>query len=104
MNPVWVTLTENGRIGLPAAIRKQAGFAKGAQLVARVEEEGVVTLMTAEAAVRRVQRKARELFGDKMPTVDEFLAERREDYQRDLRKTEQLHGAEEDASAVDEVA
>ena len=104
MNPVWVTLAENGRIGLPAAIRKQAGLAKGDKLVVRVEEEGVVTLMTAEAAVRHVQRKARELFGDKMPTVDEFLAERREDYQRDLRKTEQLHGAEEDASAVDEVA
>ncbi len=104
MNPVWVTLAENGRIGLPAAIRKQAGFAKGDQLVVRVEEEGVVTLMTVEAAVRRVQRKARELFGDKMPTVDEFLAERRDDYQRDLRKTQELHGAEEDARAVDEGA
>ena len=52
MNPIWVKLAENGRIGLPAAVRKQAGLAKDDQLVVRVEEEGVVTLMTAEAAVQ----------------------------------------------------
>ena len=83
---------------------KLGKLAKGDRLVVRAEEEGVVTLMTAEAAVRRVQRKARELFGDKIPTVDKFLAERRENYLRDLRKTQQLHGEEEDASTVDEVA
>ena len=34
--------------------------------------------MTAEAAVRRVQRMARERFGDKLPSVDDFLAYKRE--------------------------
>jgi AbrB family looped-hinge helix DNA binding protein len=102
MNPVWVKLAENGRIGLPAAVRRQAGLRKGDQLWARVEEDGVVTLMTAEAAIRRAQRKARELFGDKLPSVDDFIREKREEAAREERKMRRLLGEEVDA--VDEVA
>ena len=70
--------------------------------MARVEEEGVVTLMTAEAAVRRVQRMARELFGDKLPTVDEYLAEKREDVAREERKMQRMLG--EIPADIDEIA
>ena len=103
MDPIWVRLAENGRIGLPATVRKQAKLAKGDRLVVRVEEEGVVTLMTGEAAVKRAQRLAHELLGDAIPTVDEFLAERREEVAREERKMRELHG-ETVADAADEVA
>jgi AbrB family looped-hinge helix DNA binding protein len=102
MNPVWVKVADNGRIGLPAEIRRRAGLSKGDELVTRVEEEGVVTLMTAEAAVRRVQRMARELFGDKLPTVDEYLAEKREDVAREERKMQHMLG--EIPADIDEIA
>ena len=102
MNPIWLKITENGRIGLPAEIRRQAGLAKGDHLVVRTEEEGVVTLMTAEAAVRRAQRRARELLGDDVPTVDEFLAYKREQVDLEERKMRRLLG--EEAEAAHEVA
>ncbi len=77
MNPIWVKIAENGRIGLPAEVRRQAGLSNGDYLWVRAEDEGVITLMTAGAAVRRAQARARELLGDTLPTVDEFLAEKR---------------------------
>ena len=103
MKPVWVKVTENGRIGLSAAVRRQAGLSAGDDLWVRVEEPGVVVLMTAEAAVRRAQQKARELFGDKLPSVDDFLADKREEVEREERKMRRLLGEEEDTGAVDEV-
>jgi bifunctional DNA-binding transcriptional regulator/antitoxin component of YhaV-PrlF toxin-antitoxin module len=89
---------------LPAAVRRQAGLSAGDNLWVRVEEPGVVVLMTAEAAVRRAQQKARELFGDKLPSVDDFLADKREEVEREELKMRRLLGEEEDTGAVDEVA
>jgi bifunctional DNA-binding transcriptional regulator/antitoxin component of YhaV-PrlF toxin-antitoxin module len=102
MGPVWVKLAENGRVGLPAAVRRQAGLRKGDQLWARVDEEGVVTLMTAEAAVRRAQRRARKLFGEKLPTIDDVIAYKREQAALEERKMRRLLG--EEIETVDEVA
>jgi AbrB family looped-hinge helix DNA binding protein len=102
MNPIWVRLAESGRIGLPAEVRRQAGLASGDYLWVRAEDEGVVTLMTAEAAVRRAQAQARELLGDAVPTADEFLAEKREQVALVERKMRRLLG--EEAEATDEVA
>ena len=104
MNPIWVRLAESGRIGLPAEVRRQAGLASGDYLWVRAEDEGVVTLMTAEAAVRRAQTRARarELLGDAVPTADEFLAEKWEQVALEKRKMRRLLG--EEAEATDEVA
>ncbi len=102
MNPIWVQLAESGRIGLPAEVRRQAGLASGDYLWVRAEDEGVVTLMTAEAAVRRAQTRARELLGDAVPTADEFLAEKWEQVALEKRKMRRLLG--EEAEATDEVA
>jgi AbrB family looped-hinge helix DNA binding protein len=102
MNPIWVRLAESGRIGLPAEVRRQAGLASGDYLWVRAEDEGVVTLRTAEAAVRRAQARARELLGDAVPTADEFLAEKREQVALEERKMRRLLGQE--AEATDEVA
>ena len=104
MNPVWVKVAENGRVGLPSETRRRAGLRKGDQLIVRVEEEGVITLMTGEAAVRRAQRLARELLGDNIPSADEVLAYKREQASLEERKMRRLSGEEAEAVTTDEVA
>jgi AbrB family looped-hinge helix DNA binding protein len=104
MAKTWVTVATNGRVSLPIEVRRKLGIERGGDLLLDGDgEAGVVTLMTAEAAVRRVQRLARELLGDDLPTVDEFLAERREEAAREERKMRRLAG-EEEAGVADEVA
>ena len=102
MPSVWVKVASNGRTCLPVEIRRQLGVEKGGDLVLSREEDGAVTLMTAEAAVRRVQRLARERFGDKLPSVDDFLAYKREQAASEERKMRRLTG--EEGADADEVA
>ena len=104
MVKAWITVAANGRVSLPVEVRRRLGVERGGDLLLDDEgEAGAVTLRTAEATVRRVQRLARELLGDNLPTVDEFLAERREEVAREERKMRRLAG-EEDVSTTDEVA
>ena len=91
MRDIWVKVAESGRLSLPADVRRRLGVERGGSLVLHVDEEqGCVTLLTAEAMVRRVQRLARELLRDQMPSVDEFLAERREEAGRQEAKMRRL--------------
>lgn len=102
MSRAWVKVSPSGRLSLPADIRRRLGIAKGGDLVVRNDEDGVITLMTPEAAVRRLQRIARERFGDRLPSVDGFLAHKREQAALERRKQRRLAGEEVDAP--DEVA
>lgn len=102
MSTSWVKVSANGRLSLPVEIRRQLGVERGGDLVLGREEDGAVTLMTAEASVRRVQRLARELFGDRLPTVDEFLAHKREQVALEQRKLDRL--ARKAPAGTDEVA
>ncbi len=104
MAKTWVTVAPNGRVSLPVEVRRRLGIERGGNLLLDDEgEAGALTLLTPEAAVRRVQRLARELLGGNLPTVDEFLAERREEATRQERKTRRLAG-EEGPGVADEVA
>ena len=103
MATAWVKVSSNGRLSLPVEVRRQLGLEKGGDLVLSREEDGAVTLMTAEVAVLRVQRLARELLGDKVPTVDEFIAHKREQAALEERKMQRLTGGEK-AAGTDEVA
>jgi bifunctional DNA-binding transcriptional regulator/antitoxin component of YhaV-PrlF toxin-antitoxin module len=102
MTTAWVRVAANGRLSLPVEVRRQLGVEKGGDLVLSRAEDGAVTLMTAEAAVRRVQRLARERFGDKLPSVDEFLAYKREQAALEERKMRRLAG--EEVVDADEIA
>src|SRR3712207_6488211 len=106
MAKTWLTVAASGCARPPAQGRRKLGIERGGDLLLDDDgEAGVVTLMTAEAAVRRVQRLARELLGGSLPTVDEFLAERREEAARQERKLRRLAGEEEEEAGVpDEVA
>jgi AbrB family looped-hinge helix DNA binding protein len=81
VSPVPVHLGAKGRVVLPASIRRQLGLEQGAELLARVEGEGIV-LEPRGAALRRLRS-----FFDGVPSgtslVDDVLAERRRDAAHD---------------------
>lgn len=82
VNPVPVHLGAKGRVVLPASIRRELGLEEGAELLARVQDDGIV-LEPRGAALRRL----RSFFVDvpsKTSLVDELLAERRRDAGREV--------------------
>lgn len=76
---VQVTITPNGRMSLPADIRKRLGLTGGGALLVEETENGVI-LRTVAQAIAHAQALARQYTGDKADaSVDTFLARRREE-------------------------
>lgn len=74
---VQVNITPNGRMSLPADIRKRLGLAEGGQVFIEETDDGVV-LRTAAQAVARAQAMAKRFTAGKPEaSVDAFLANRR---------------------------
>jgi len=76
---VQVNITPNGRMSLPADIRKRLGLTEGGAVYLDETDDGVV-LRTAAQAVARAQALAKQFTaGNPDAGVDAFLARRRED-------------------------
>ena len=76
---IQVNITPNGRMSLPADIRKRLGLTGGGAVYLDETEDGVV-LRTAAQAVARAQALAKRYTdGSPEASVDAFLAQRRED-------------------------
>lgn len=74
---IQVTITPNGRMSLPADIRRKLGLSAGGSIFLEETEDGVV-LRTAAQAVARAQAIARRYTANKPEaSVDAFLAARR---------------------------
>lgn len=74
---VQVNITPNGRMSLPADIRRKLGLTAGGSVFIEETDDGVV-LRTAAQAVARAQAIARRYTADKPEaSVDAFLAARR---------------------------
>lgn len=73
-----VMITPNGRMSLPAAIRKRLGLEGGGAVLVEETADGVV-LRTVDQAVARAQAIAKKYAGHPGASVDAFLAERRAD-------------------------
>jgi AbrB family looped-hinge helix DNA binding protein len=74
---VQVTITANGRMSLPADIRKRLGLSAGGALLVEETADGIV-LRTVAQSIARAQALAREYTADRPETsVDAFLASRR---------------------------
>ncbi len=69
-------LSPNGRIVLPAAIRRQLGFAPGDMLLMEVED-GVLRVESFDARLARIQDELVQLVGPERMLSDELIAERR---------------------------
>jgi len=76
---VQVNITPNGRMSLPADIRKRLGLVEGGAVYLDETEDGIV-LRTAAQAVARAQALAKQYTGgNRESSVDAFLDRRRED-------------------------
>lgn len=84
MNAIPVVIGRKGRVVVPAAIRHQLGIDEGSELMARVEGDGIV-LEPRSAALGRLQALVRAAVPDGVSLVDELIAERRDEAQRDAR-------------------
>ena len=74
---VQVNITPNGRMSLPANIRKRLGLIGGGHVFVEETEDGV-TLRTASQAVARAQALALKFTGSNVEaSVDRFFANRR---------------------------
>jgi len=69
-------LSPNGRIVIPAAIRRELGFAPGDMLLMEVED-GVLRVESFDARLARVQDELMQLAGPERMLSDELIAERR---------------------------
>jgi AbrB family looped-hinge helix DNA binding protein len=74
-----VKIAANGRMSLPADLRKRLGLAGGGALLVEETADGIVLRTTAQA-IANAQAIARRYTGDKpASSVDAFLAARRAD-------------------------
>ncbi|MGI9090556.1 MAG: AbrB/MazE/SpoVT family DNA-binding domain-containing protein [Gemmatimonadaceae bacterium] len=81
---VRAVVEQNGRILLPAAIRKQLGIVPGDELVLHVEGDEL-RVASMEAAVRKVQKAVRRQLKpvkDDVSLADDVIAMRRKDIRR----------------------
>ncbi len=79
MNAAKGTVTESGRISLPAEMRRELGLQKGGGVLLRLED-GDIRITTVARAVARAQGLYRRFLGDRPGTsVDEFLRWRNQD-------------------------
>lgn len=72
---VQVTITANGRMSLPSAMRKRLGLTKGVAVFIEETPEGVV-LRTASQVVAHAQALAKRYAGVDSASVDDFIASR----------------------------
>jgi len=81
--PEWSTrLTSGGRVVLPAEARAILGLNDGAALRVRLEGRRLVLVPQAEV-VREIQDKWRRLIPGDRSLVDELIADRRAEAERD---------------------
>lgn len=74
---VQISITPNGRMSLPADIRKRLGVAGGGALLIEETPDGLV-LRTVAQSIAHAQALARKYTADKPEaSVDAFLAARR---------------------------
>lgn len=77
MTAIRAVMMPDGRVSVPAELRRRYGLLKGGALVLEDTGDGIV-MRTREQAVKRARAlSARLLEGKSGASVDDFLAERR---------------------------
>lgn len=79
---VEVTVNDQGRVTIPAQVRRAAGIEAGVSLVAYVED-GRVVMETREQLADRIRRDVAAAWVGEGSVVDELIAERRADAARE---------------------
>ncbi len=78
---IEVTIGRQGRLVVPAALRRRLGIQPGDVLVAKAEDDRLV-LERRQAILARLQRRFADIPAD-VSLVDELIADRREESARE---------------------
>jgi AbrB family looped-hinge helix DNA binding protein len=81
---VEVSVNEQGRVTIPAQVRRAAGIEAGVPLVAYVED-GRVVIETREQLADRIRRDVAAAWTGPGSVVDELIADRRSEAAREDR-------------------
>jgi AbrB family looped-hinge helix DNA binding protein len=88
-------INQNGRIVIPAAIRREMGIKAGESLLMEVED-GVLRIESHRARIRRIQEEFKKIIPPGgMLMSDQLIAERREEARREeeeMRRDRAEHG------------
>jgi AbrB family looped-hinge helix DNA binding protein len=77
-------INENGRVVIPAALRRQMGLQAGDAVVMEVED-GVLRIESHRARIRRIQESFRKLIPPgEMLMSDQLIADRRKEARREM--------------------
>lgn len=77
---VHVSISPNGRMSLPAAIRKRLGVGKGGELIVEETDDGVILRTVAQSVARAQAIIAKHTLGKPGSSVDDFLSQRRAEW------------------------
>jgi AbrB family looped-hinge helix DNA binding protein len=80
---LWTRVDKHGRVVIPAEFRDQLELAPGTKVRIWVED-GALHLMSLDEGIRQVQAIARKYTGGRKGLVDEFIADRRREAEREL--------------------
>ena len=82
---VWTQVGPDGRVVIPAAYRPLLGMEDGGHVLMRLED-GELRLIGRDAAIARVQAMVAKYVPEGVSLVDELLAERRREVEREERE------------------
>lgn len=81
-----VTVTDRGRLVLPAEIRKQLKIRAGDRVAVAIEEDGSISVTTRDVAISHLRGMFKHLAKPGRLASDELIAERRREARREERK------------------
>src|SRR5262245_6803978 len=85
--PVYhATITDRGRLVLPADIREKLEIRDGDRVALTLEDDGRVTLQTRDVAIRRMRGMFKHLARPGRLESDELIKERRREARREEKK------------------
>ena len=80
---VRARLSDDGRVVIPAKVRKAMGLHPGDHLLFQITDEGLL-LTTLKQRIANAQRRARKYIKPGVSLVDELIAERRAQARKEL--------------------
>ena len=78
----WVQIDPVGRLAIPGHLLKAAGISAGGPVHVMAGEDGI-EILSREAALKRAQAIAQRFVPDGVSVVDELIAERRREAERE---------------------
>jgi antitoxin PrlF len=82
MTAITTKMSENGRITFPVSLRAAVGLERGGDVIVEVVD-GELHVRTVAQTMERARAMARKIVAGRKASVDDFLADRRREAERE---------------------